>query len=127
LAFEITKWNSKADKIIKLKCQICCKSVANAWATFKAWSKCGVNARSNVMRMHRQHYQTQMRVSVSIIICKAYYGQMRMNGQLIAANPAVLTLASQSAGWADYRSYTVGKTSEWQKRTSRQPLNKQKL
>ena len=89
--------------------------VANAWATFEAWSKHGLNAWSNSnanalsnanassalsmqmhcqMRMHRQHYQMGMQLQF----------QMRMYDQLttseiLAANPAVISLASLVCGF----------------------------
>jgi hypothetical protein len=42
----------KADKSL---IEILFKFIASAWATYKAWSKCGVNAWSTPM--HYQHYQ----------------------------------------------------------------------
>ena len=92
LAILYILWNSKADKIIKLKYIV--KFATNAWATFKAWSKCSLIAWSSAIPMHRQHYQAQT------------HCQMRMHcqcGQLseiLAANPPIISLSSQSTGWA---------------------------
>jgi hypothetical protein len=71
-----------AHKIIKLKCIV--KFVVNAWATFKPWSKYGVDAWSMPMQSI-----IKCECNVSIIKCKSIVkceciicnSQMRMNGQ----------------------------------------------
>ena len=73
-------WNSKADKIIKLKCIVKINMFMNAWATFKAWS--------NLLQMHGQpsrHDQNLYSVSVWSTQCecivKPIHCQMQMHCQ----------------------------------------------
>ncbi len=93
MCFLLMLWNSKADKIIKLKCIV--KFVANAWATFKPWSKHGVGAGSipmwgiikpmhYKMRMHCQYYQMQKHCQMRMH-CQQFSNANGQCGQILAA------------------------------------------